>query len=147
MWGRGVVLEIYEICSVHGAFCMCVVIASKLALRAKDWSACLMSMPDLEYLPTRCYVCFPLQADCLHQFEWIPCFVATVAPEGEKKWVRAKFEVVAHHHRVHSKRFDRNGVINELIISTIRDSGSWLINFKYMRHAKSQWSPLSQLIS
>ncbi len=34
-----------------------------------------------------------------------------------------------------------------LMISTIRDSGSRLISFEYNRHAKSQWSPSSWLIS
>ena len=34
-----------------------------------------------------------------------------------------------------------------LMISTIRDSGSLLTNFEYKRHAKSQWSPSSRLIS
>ena len=34
-----------------------------------------------------------------------------------------------------------------LMISTIRDSGSRLTSFEYRRHAKSQWSPSSWLIS
>ena len=34
-----------------------------------------------------------------------------------------------------------------LMMSTMRDSGSRLISFEYSRHAKSQWSPLSRLIS
>ncbi len=34
-----------------------------------------------------------------------------------------------------------------LMISTIRNSGSWLTSFEYSRHAKSQCSPSSQLIS
>ena len=34
-----------------------------------------------------------------------------------------------------------------LMISTIRDAGSRLISFEYSKHAKSQWSPSSWLIS
>ena len=34
-----------------------------------------------------------------------------------------------------------------LMISTIQDSGSRLTSFEYRRHAKSQWSPSSWLIS
>ncbi len=34
-----------------------------------------------------------------------------------------------------------------LMISTIRDSGSRSTSFEYRRHAKSQWSPSSRLIS
>ncbi len=34
-----------------------------------------------------------------------------------------------------------------LMISTIQDSGSRLVSFEYMRHAKSQWSPSLRLIS
>ncbi len=34
-----------------------------------------------------------------------------------------------------------------LMISTIWDSGSRLTSFEYRRHVKSQWSPLSLLIS
>lgn len=34
-----------------------------------------------------------------------------------------------------------------LMISTIRDSGSWLTSFEYRRHANSQWSTSSRLIN
>jgi hypothetical protein len=47
-------------------------------------------------------VCFPLQANHLHPFERIPCFEVMLTSEGGKESIGAKFNVVAHHQRVHS---------------------------------------------
>jgi hypothetical protein len=47
-------------------------------------------------------VCFPLQANCLHPFKQIPCFVVMLISKGEEESIGAKFNVVAHHQRVHS---------------------------------------------
>ena len=93
-------------------------------------------------------VCFAMKADCFHPFERVPSFEVTVTAKAEKKLVGAKLDVVAHHSGVDSNQSNSISIATALLmISTIRDSGSRLISFEYKRHAKSQWSPSSWLIS
>jgi hypothetical protein len=47
-------------------------------------------------------VCFRLQVNHLHPFKWIPCFEVTLTSKGGKESIGTKFNVVAHHQRVHS---------------------------------------------
>ncbi len=56
---------------------------------------------------------FTLQANCYHPFEQISDLEVTVAPKGEKKSIGAEFDIVAHHHQVHSNQFNGEGVNNK----------------------------------
>jgi hypothetical protein len=46
--------------------------------------------------------CVSLQANCLHPFKPVPCFVVTLTSKGDKELIGVKFNVVAHHGRVYS---------------------------------------------
>ena len=56
---------------------------------------------------------FPLETDRLHPFKRIPNSVVTVAPETEKESIGTKFDVIAHHARVHPDQFDGESDDNE----------------------------------
>ena len=71
--------------------------------------------PGFEVLSNSLFkkVRFPLETDRLHPFKWIPNSVVTVPPKTEKESIGTKFDVIAHHARVHPDQFDGESVDNE----------------------------------
>ena len=100
-------------------------------------------------------VCFALKADYLHPFKQVSTFEVTVASKVQEESVSTEFDVVhIMAEFIPISLTGRVSTTNSILIATallmiliIRDSRSQLISFKYKRHAKSQWSPLSWLIS
>jgi len=78
--------------------------------------------PGFEVLSNSLFkkVCFPLETDRLHPFRWIPNSVVTVTPETEKESIGTKFDVIAHHARVHPDQFDGESVDSEFHFSLDR---------------------------
>ncbi len=58
-------------------------------------------------------VCFALNANCFHPFEWVPSFEVRVAAKAEEESVGAKFDVVVHRSGFHSNQFDGEGINNK----------------------------------
>ena len=95
--------------------CMFVVISSKTSIKSKGLVCSVNTYARFRVLAGLFLekgVCFPLQADCLHPFEWITCLVVTIATKGEKKSVRTKYNVIAHHGGVHSDQLNGEGIDN-----------------------------------
>ena len=71
--------------------------------------------PGFEVLSNSLFkkVRFPLETDRLHPFKRIPNSVVKVAPETEKESIGTKFDVIAHHARVHPNQFDGESIDNK----------------------------------
>ena len=59
-------------------------------------------------------VCFALEADGFHPFEWVPDFEVSITVEAKKEPVGAEFDVIAHHGRIHADEFDGESIYHEL---------------------------------
>ena len=55
---------------------------------------------------------FSLETNRFHPFERVPNPVVAVAPEAEEESIGTKFDVIAHHARVHSNQLDGESVDN-----------------------------------
>jgi hypothetical protein len=85
---------------------------SKAGIKSEGLVRAVYSDPGFEVLSNSLFkeVCFPLEANRLHPFEWVSNLVVAVAPKAEEESIGTKFDVIAHHVRVHSNQFDRESV-------------------------------------
>ncbi len=58
-------------------------------------------------------ICFPLEADHFHPFEWVANFLVSLVAEGNQELVGAELDVVTHHGRVHPNEFNGEGINNK----------------------------------
>ena len=84
---------------------------SKTGVKSKGLIRTVYSDPRFKVLSDSLFkgVCFPLEANRLHPFEGVSDPVVAVAPEAEEESIGTKFDVVAHHARVHSNQFNGRG--------------------------------------
>ncbi len=91
---------------VHSVFDMCVCVFDALKAGVKSKRLFQAINPNAQFgVFTNTFleeVCISLQANCLHPFKPVPCFVVMLTSKGDKELIGIKFNVVAHHGRVHS---------------------------------------------
>jgi hypothetical protein len=88
---------------------------SEAGVKSKGLILAVYSDPGFEILSDSLFkeVCLPLEANRLHPFEGVSNPVMAVAPEAEEELIGAKFDVIAHHVRVHSNQFDGESIDHE----------------------------------
>ena len=88
---------------------------SKAGVKSEGLIRAVYSNPGFKVFSDSLFeeVRFSLETNRLHPFERVPNPVVAVAPEAEEESIGTKFDVIAHHARVHPNQLDRESVDNK----------------------------------
>jgi hypothetical protein len=92
-----------------------VFMISKAGVKSKGLIHAVYANPGFRVLSDSLFkkVRFSLETNHFHPFERVPNPVVAVAPEAEEESIGTKFDVIAHHARVHSDQLDGESGDNE----------------------------------